>query len=169
MSTLPRIFVVDDEAPAREMVGRRGAASAMAVARRWSTGASSFSSAAGTWLPMPDSWGPFTAEAQLEDVGSTLSLYRQAIELRYSRKEFTGSTVEWYGAPEGCLAFRRSEGHLICALNTTAEPVELPPGELLLSSYPLTDGLLPPRSAAWLAEYTDTAADAGPEDTATAE
>ena len=89
-------------------------------------------------------------ETQLEDAGSTLSLYRRAIELRYTRKEFTGSTVEWYGAPDGCLAFRRSEGHLICALNTTDQPVELPPGTVLLSSYPLTDGLLPARSAAWL-------------------
>jgi alpha-glucosidase len=123
-----------------------------------------FSTTADTWLPMPLSWAPFTVEAQLEDVGSTLSLYRRAIELRYSRKEFDGATVEWYGAPDGCLAFRRSEGHLICALNTTAEPVELPPGELLLSSYPLTDGLLPANSAAWLVETAAPAA----ADTATA-
>ena len=62
------------------------------------------------------------------------------------------------------MASRRSGGHLICALNTTAEPVELPPGELLLSSYPLTDGLLPANSAAWLVETAAPAA----ADTATA-
>ncbi|WP_331852557.1 glycoside hydrolase family 13 protein [Gordonia insulae] len=110
-----------------------------------------FSTSADTWLPIPESWVRFTVEAQLEDVGSTLSLYRQAIEMRYDRPEFDGDTVEWYGAPEGCLAFRRSAGHLICALNTSDVPVPLPPGEILLTSYPLMDGQLAPNSAAWLA------------------
>ncbi|MEE3850756.1 glycoside hydrolase family 13 protein [Gordonia sp. LSe1-13] len=109
-----------------------------------------FSTTTDTWLPIPDDWTRFTVEAQLEDVGSTLSLYRQAIEMRYQRSEFDGDTVEWYGAPDGCLAFRRSVGHLICALNTSDVPVPLPPGEVLLSSYPLIDGQLAPNSAAWL-------------------
>lgn len=109
-----------------------------------------FSGNPDTWLPMPSSWSRFTVEAQLEDIGSTLSLYRQAIEMRYERTEFDGDTVEWYGAPDGCLAFRRSVGHLTCALNTGDVPVPLPPGEILLTSYPLIDGQLAPNSAAWL-------------------
>lgn len=109
-----------------------------------------FSTTTDTWLPMPADWAPFTVEAQLEDIGSTLSLYRQAIELRYERSEFAGPSVEWYGAPEGCMAFRRTGGGLICALNATDEPIPLPQGELLLTSFPLIDGMLPPNSAAWL-------------------
>ncbi|GAB86034.1 alpha-amylase family glycosyl hydrolase [Gordonia rubripertincta] len=109
-----------------------------------------FSSSADTWLPMPESWRSLTAEAQLEDVGSMLSLYRAAIELRYNRPEFAGDSIDWYEAPEGCLAFRRSEGFLICALNAGEVPVPLPPGELLLISSPLVDGMLPPDAAAWL-------------------
>ncbi|MFW0784589.1 glycoside hydrolase family 13 protein [Gordonia sp. CPCC 206044] len=109
-----------------------------------------FSSTPDTWLPIPASWTRFTVEAQLEDIGSTLSLYRQAIELRYEREEFTGDKVEWYGAPDGCLAFRRSVGHLTCALNAGDVPVPLPPGDVLLTSYPLVDGQLAPNSAAWL-------------------
>lgn len=109
-----------------------------------------FSTNPDTWLPIPPSWDRFTVEAQLEDIDSTLSLYRQAIELRYTRTEFAGDTVEWYGAPEGCLAFRRSDGHVVCALNTSDVAVPLPPGEILLTSYPLIDGLLAPNSAAWL-------------------
>ena len=109
-----------------------------------------FSSTPDTWLPMPKEWSGFTVEVQLEDVGSTLSLYRQAIELRVERPEFAGNSVEWYGAPEGCLAFRRTEGHLVCALNASPEPVPLPPGEVLLTSAPLVDGLLPPDASAWL-------------------
>ncbi|MEO9327672.1 glycoside hydrolase family 13 protein [Gordonia aurantiaca] len=109
-----------------------------------------FSSSQRTWLPIPESWRSLTVEAQLEDVGSMLSLYRAAIELRVQRPEFAGDAVEWYGAPEGCLAFRRDEGHLVCALNAGEDPVPLPPGELLLISSPLVDGMLAPDSAAWL-------------------
>lgn len=109
-----------------------------------------FSTSAQTWLPMPDDWAPYTVEKQLEDISSTLSLYRQAIELRVSRSEFSGDTVEWYGAPDDCLAFRRAGGGLICALNAGDKPVPLPPGEVLLLSAPLVDGHLAPNSAAWL-------------------
>ena len=99
---------------------------------------------------MPESWTQYTVERELEDVNSTLSLYRTAIELRSERTEFAGDGIEWYGAPAGCLAFRRSEGHLVCALNTTSEPVGLPPGELIVTSSPLVDGMLAPNAAAWL-------------------
>ena len=89
---------------------------------------------------LPAEWAALTVEAQLEDIYSTLSLYRQAIELRYARLEFSGDTVEWYGAPDGCLAFRRAGG-LICALNASPFPVPLPPGQILLVSTPLEAGL----------------------------
>jgi len=109
-----------------------------------------FSATTGTWLPMPDSWTPLTVEAQLEDPGSTLSLYRRALELRREHPGFAEDGLEWFSAPDGCLAFRRPAG-LLCALNASAEPVPMPPGELLLSSAPLNpDGTLPPDTAAWL-------------------
>ena len=101
------------------------------------------------WLPLPDEWASLTVETQLEDIYSTLSLYRQAIELRYARLEFSGDTVEWYGAPDGCLAFRRPGG-LICAMNLSSRPVPLPPGQILLVSTPLESGLLVPGAAVWL-------------------
>ncbi|KJR09810.1 MULTISPECIES: glycoside hydrolase family 13 protein [Gordonia] len=108
-----------------------------------------FSSRSDTWLPIPADWAALTVESQLEDIYSMLSLYRQAIELRYARPEFSGDTVQWYGAPEGCLAFRRPGG-LICALNASDRPVPLPPGQILLVSTPLEGGLLLPGAAAWL-------------------
>lgn len=101
--------------------------------------------------PTPESWDGRTVEAQLEDTGSTLSLYREAIELRRTHRAFTEDTVEWYGAPPGCLAFRRGRTGLTCALNTSSRPVSLPPGELLLSSSPLISGRLPADTAAWVA------------------
>ncbi len=110
-----------------------------------------FSTAAATWLPMPPDWGKLTVAAQLEDPDSMLSLYRQALELRHQQTGTAEPELEWYGAPAGCLAFRRHDG-LVCALNTSSVAVPLPPGEVLLASCPLGDErVLPPDAAVWLA------------------
>jgi alpha-glucosidase len=109
-----------------------------------------FSSAPGPWSPLTSDWAPLTVEAQLEDEHSTLSLYRRAIEIRKEHPAMRGNRIEWYGAPSGCLAFRRSGGNLVCALNTSSGAVPLPTGEVLLSSSPLVDGRLPRDSAVWL-------------------
>jgi alpha-glucosidase len=107
------------------------------------------------WLPPPDSYGALSVASQLEDTGSTLSLYRRALELRRLHPGFEGAArsteLEWFGAPPGCLAFRRADTTLVCALNTSTEPVPLPPGDPLLVSGPLDGGLLPPDTAVWLA------------------
>jgi alpha-glucosidase len=109
-----------------------------------------FTTAATTWLPMPEGWADLTVEAQLADPGSVLSLYRRALELRGQHSAFDGDGLEWFSAPEGCLAFRRPGG-LLCALNASARPVPMPPGERLLASGPLPeDGTLPPDTAVWL-------------------
>jgi alpha-glucosidase len=80
-----------------------------------------------------------------------LSLVRRAIELRKTHPGFEGKDLEWFGAPDGCFAFRRAGTTLVCALNTSTEVVPLPPGEAILASGPLTEGMLPPDTAAWLA------------------
>ncbi|MGH3916475.1 MAG: glycoside hydrolase family 13 protein [Pseudonocardiaceae bacterium] len=111
-----------------------------------------FSPTPGSWLPMPGDWAELTVEAQLENPTSTLSLYRQAVELRREHPAFAGTELEWYGAPPGCFAFRRKNSGLICALNTSPASVALPPGQVLLPSTPLppeTDRL-PPNTAVWL-------------------
>ena len=78
-----------------------------------------FSESTSTWLPMPQEWAKLTVERQLEDADSTLSLYRQAIELRKTHPAFAGAELEWYGAPAGCFAYRRKGGGLVCVLNTS--------------------------------------------------
>lgn len=108
-----------------------------------------FSTAPDTWLPIPARWSDLTVERQLEDMDSTLSLYRAALELRARLPECSGDEIDWYGSPPGCFAFRR-RGGLICVLNATEAPIQLPPGTVVLSSMPLVDGLLATDSAAWL-------------------
>ncbi|MCE0764376.1 glycoside hydrolase family 13 protein [Pseudonocardia kujensis] len=119
----------------------------------WEGGPPGYGFTTGTpWLPVPDGFGALTAAEQLEDPDSTLSLFRQALELRRSHPAFHGDEVEWFGAPAGCLAFRRTGSTLVCALNAGDRAVPLPPGDVLLTSAPLTDcGELPPDTAAWLA------------------
>jgi alpha-glucosidase len=126
------------------------------VPQPWEDGVPAYGFTTGTpWLPIPDSYAPLSAATQLEDAGSTLSLYRRALELRRAHPGFVGAApdagLEWFGAPPGCLAFRRAGTTLVCALNTSSVPVPLPPGTLLLASGPLDDGTLPPDTAAWLA------------------
>ena len=86
------------------------------------------------WLPTPADYGEQTVARQLEDMTSTLSLYRRAIELRRTHVPDPTVPLEWYGAPPGCLAFRPAGSALVCALNTSDVAVPLPPGEVLLAS-----------------------------------
>ncbi|HKN96931.1 MAG TPA: alpha-amylase family glycosyl hydrolase, partial [Pseudonocardiaceae bacterium] len=99
-----------------------------------------------TWLPQPDGWAGLTAEAQLSDPDSTLSLYRKALRVR---RDLDGP-LRWLPAPDGVLAFERAGG-FTCTVNFTGEPAELDrPGTLLLASdTELAGSILPPDSAAW--------------------
>ncbi|MCU1667767.1 MAG: alpha amylase catalytic region [Blastococcus sp.] len=108
-----------------------------------------FSSHRETWLPMPDGWAPLTAEAQAADPASIQSLYRRALALRASSPAFSGTSLAWLPAPEGCLAFRRPGG-LVCLLNLSGHAVPLPEGSVLLASADVGDGSLPDDTAVWL-------------------
>ncbi|MGY1595089.1 alpha-amylase family glycosyl hydrolase [Geodermatophilus sp. SYSU D00708] len=108
-----------------------------------------FSARRDTWLPMPEGWGPLTAEAQAADAGSVLSLYRSALALRRTSPAFDGESLEWLPAPDSCLAFRRPGG-LVCLLNVSGADVPLPEGEVLLASADVSRGAVPSNTAVWL-------------------
>ena len=97
---------------------------------------------------MPPDWSESTVEKQDGVPGSTLSLFRRAIELRHGRGDL-GNGVDWLDAPEGGLAFRCADG-MVCVLNAGTHPVPLPVGEVLLASDAVADGALPPNAAAWI-------------------
>jgi alpha-glucosidase len=113
-----------------------------------------FSTAPGNWWPITSEWAPYTVEAQLEDPGSTLSLYRRALDLHRKHSAFAASAgIEWYDGPPGCFAFSR--GGLTCALNASGASVPLPSGVVLLASSPLDGDLLPEDTAVWLVTFQD--------------
>jgi alpha-glucosidase len=102
------------------------------------------------WLPQPANWQGITAEAETGDPRSMLELYRAALRLRRELAGFRSETLRWIDAPEGVLLFERGPG-LLCAVNMSCTPFELPPGsEVLLASADFDTGQLAPDSAAWL-------------------
>ncbi|MFC6080630.1 glycoside hydrolase family 13 protein [Sphaerisporangium aureirubrum] len=105
-----------------------------------------------TWLPLPATWAPLTVESQRADPASTLSLYREALRIRRDHPSLGDGLLHWLDSPPGTLAFTR--GDVVCTVNVSAHPVEVPlPGTLLLATAPTAPEartvLLPPESAAW--------------------
>ncbi|MFG2003543.1 glycoside hydrolase family 13 protein [Spirillospora sp. NPDC048911] len=100
------------------------------------------------WLPMPGSWAALTVEAQEGDPGSTLAFYRRA--LRHRRELLLPETLDWLPADADVVAFVR--GPLTCVLNCGERAAPLPAGagEVVISSAPADQGLLPADSSAWL-------------------
>lgn len=99
------------------------------------------------WLPQPEGWGELSVEAQSGVEGSTLELYRAALELR--RRHVVGeSAFAWIDLGQEVLAFNR--GSLTCVVNFGGSPVDLPDGEVLISSEPLSGKRLPEDTAVWL-------------------
>jgi alpha-glucosidase len=100
-------------------------------------------------LPQPGWFAGCSVEAEESDPESTLSLYRRALHLRRELRE-AGEGLAWI-EPDGSnvLHFRRPGGwHSLT--NFGPQPVAVPQGEVVLSSAPLVDGLLPSDTTAWV-------------------
>jgi alpha-glucosidase len=107
-----------------------------------------FSTTPDTWLPMPAAWAGLTAADQAGDPSSPLTMFRQALRLRRELAGLQAFDIEWLDdLPDDAIGYRR--GDVLVMLNTGAESLALPAGEVLLSSRPVTTGL-PPDTAAWL-------------------
>jgi alpha-glucosidase len=100
------------------------------------------------WIPQPQDWAEHTVAAQEQDEDSTLAFYKRAIAVRHEFADIADEHVEMLGLGRDVLAFRR--GPLTVVLNCGGVPVDLPPGEVVVSSGPLEDGKLPADTAAWL-------------------
>ncbi|WP_166851323.1 glycoside hydrolase family 13 protein [Isoptericola sp. BMS4] len=100
-------------------------------------------------LPQPAWFADHAAEVQDGAEGSTLSMYRAALELRHRLR--TAERLEWLDTgSDDVLAFRRPNGWT-CITNFGSSPVPLPAGDVLLTSGPLDEGMLPGASTVWLA------------------
>jgi alpha-glucosidase len=120
-----------------------------------STGPSYGFGEGGSHLPQPAWFADVSAQVQEVDPGSTLHLYRAALRLRRSllaragTSEKSAEAMTWGTACPGVVHVVRPGGwHSVT--NMSERHVPLPDGELLLTSGPLSDGLLPPDTSAWL-------------------
>jgi alpha-glucosidase len=106
------------------------------------------------WLPQPAEWADLTAERQVADTGSMLSLYRDALRLRGQLPALGDGTLSWLAAGDDVLAFRRDPG-FVCVVNLGDAPVKPPEevpasAEILLASGPVTPGgTIPVDTAVW--------------------
>ncbi len=117
----------------------------------WNTSGSSLGFGTnGSWLPQPHWFGGASVQAQSGVPGSTLQMYRAALQLR--RKLQTGdSEVLWADElDQNVLDFSRSNGwRSLTNFSLTAR--DLPPGEILFASGVLSGrGILPPETTVWL-------------------
>jgi alpha-glucosidase len=114
-------------------------------------GFSNVPAAGSPWLPQPTAWRAYTAELQEQLSDSMLALYRQALRIRRARPGLGDGSVSWLEAPPGVLAFARGS-RFACVVNLSAASVTLPPHDrVLLASGPVSDSLLAPDTAVWLA------------------
>jgi alpha-glucosidase len=100
------------------------------------------------WIPQPDGWSALSVEAQTGDPDSTLEFYRRMLAVRRGFAWTAGDGVEMLDLGADVLAFGR--GPLTVVLNCGSEAVDLPAGEVLLASGPLSGGRLPADTAVWL-------------------
>ncbi|WP_339619412.1 alpha-amylase family glycosyl hydrolase [uncultured Salinibacterium sp.] len=105
------------------------------------------------WLPAPEGWGEYAVDSQDESEGSMLTLFRNATELRARLLQSAASadsfSLEWTLDADGRLMVVRSDGvRVVVAMGETS--VRLPAGEVVISSEPVADGVLPVDAAAWV-------------------
>jgi alpha-glucosidase len=110
-----------------------------------------FGDAAG-WLPQPEEYAALAASIQDADPDSMLELYRRASSVRRERNRAAsgvGHELTWLDLGPDVLAFERTDG-LRCVVNMGDDAIDLPDGDVVLSSADLAGGRLAPDVAVWL-------------------
>jgi len=109
-----------------------------------------FNSTGASWLPQPSDWSTYARDEQTGVTGSTLELYRLALRLRSEIGLGTSDLVWLDDYSDEVVAFRSAGVTILANLGEVA--VELPLGDVLLSTMSLDGPALPPNAAVWLRE-----------------
>jgi alpha-glucosidase len=102
----------------------------------------------GAHLPQPSWFSRYAVAAEDGVEGSTLELYREALKLR--RELQTSEELQWHETASADVLHFSRPGGWQSVTNFGDAPVELPLGDVLVSSAPLDGGLLPANTTAWL-------------------
>ncbi|MGB1101768.1 MAG: alpha-amylase family glycosyl hydrolase, partial [Pontimonas sp.] len=107
-----------------------------------------FNSTGSSWLPQPESFNALARSEQNGVSGSTLELYKKLLALRAEHSLGSGN-LEWLdGFGNDVVAFRN--GSIAIIANTGDSPLELPDGEVLVTSGEMAGPQLPPNTTAWV-------------------
>ncbi|MGC5076790.1 glycoside hydrolase family 13 protein [Agrococcus sp. DT81.2] len=106
-----------------------------------------FSDAGESWLPQPPLWAELARDRQQDDPDSTLSMYRRALALRRELGLGTGS-LEWLDVGPTALAFRN--GSVTVVANLGHDAIDVPRGEILLTSSPLDAASVAADEVVWV-------------------
>jgi alpha-glucosidase len=102
------------------------------------------------WLDQPGDWAPLSVEAESDDPGSMLSLYRRGLSIRREAPWGADSDLRWLDYGDEVIAFARGE-RFVCIVNFGSEAVELPSGvDILVASAEPIDNAVPQDTTVWL-------------------
>jgi len=118
----------------------------------WESGspAFGFSPTGASWLPQPEDWSTYARDEQQGVASSTLELYKAALRLRREHDLGTGTLTWLDGFADDVVAFR--VGAVTVVANTGEGIVELPVGEVVLSTMAVDGPALPPTATVWLVD-----------------
>ncbi len=105
-----------------------------------------------TWLPQPEEYAELAVDVQDGVDGSTLELYRALLRLRSQHRPGRGD-LAWVETGDDVLCFdvpSARDGVVRVLANLGTTPIELPEGEVLVTSAPLAGTELPTDVAAWV-------------------
>ncbi|GAA4163794.1 glycoside hydrolase family 13 protein [Gryllotalpicola daejeonensis] len=107
-----------------------------------------FNKTGASWLPQPELWAEYARDVQESDPASTLSMYRELIDLRAQYGLGANADIELLdGFGEDVIALRNGEVTVIANLGSW--DLYLPDGRVLGASAPVGRNL-PPDTTAWL-------------------
>jgi alpha-glucosidase len=116
----------------------------------WEAGAPAFgfSPSGESWLPQPAQWATFARDRQVGAQGSTLELYRSALELRERFALGAGSLTWLDGLGDEIVSFRN--GAVTCIANVGTTSIGLPAGDVIAASEPIDGRVLPADTTVWM-------------------
>jgi len=133
--------------------GKRVGRDGCRVPLPWEAGigaANGFNTSGKSWLPQPEIYAEYSRNLQERDPNSTLSLYKEALDLRKALELGEGN-FSWQPGLTNSQTLAYQNGEILVIHNFGSTPVALPQGDVLLASSPIERlGELDPNCSVWL-------------------
>jgi alpha-glucosidase len=112
-----------------------------------------FSANGSSWLPQPELWAEYARDVQSADPASTLSMYRDLLELRREHGLGLGTVELLDGFGEDVVALRNGDVTVIA--NLGGWDLEIPDGRVIAASEPVGRNLAPDTTVWFVTERAE--------------